>query len=151
VRTDQSNDLRRTIEDGGVVYGARSSTFSPTLVEVYGTLGVDFVWLDFEHMGPSPYDSHVFENLTRAAEVSGTELLVRLPSGDPPLIRTVLDAGVRNMLIPRVDSATAVREAVKATRFVYEGRPGERGKASGRASNWGSFSQYALLIPGSFW
>lgn len=139
---DQSNTLRRTIAEDGVVYGARSSTFSPTLIEVYGSLGIDFVWLDFEHTGPSPYDSHVFENLTRAAETSGTELLVRLPSGDPPLIRTVLDAGVRNILIPRVDSASEVREAVEATRFVYDGRPGERGKASGRSSNWGAASEF---------
>ncbi|MFD1686529.1 HpcH/HpaI aldolase family protein [Halobellus litoreus] len=139
---DQSNSLRRTIEDGGIVYGARASTFSPTIIELFGELGVDFVWLDFEHMGPSPYDSRVFEDLTRAAEAGGTELFVRLPSGDPPLIRKVLDAGVRNLLIPRVDSAEEVREAVEATRFVYDGDPGERGKASGRSSNWGAANEY---------
>lgn len=139
---DQSNQFRQTIEDGGIVYGARSSTFSPTVIEVFGELGIDFVWLDFEHMGPSPYDSTVFEDLTRAAEAGGTELFVRLPSGDPPLIRKVLDAGVRNLLIPRVDSAAEVREAVEATRFVYDGRPGERGKASGRSSNWGNADDY---------
>lgn len=139
---DQYNSLRRTVEDGGVVYGARSSTFSPTVIEVFGELGVDFVWLDFEHMGPSPYDSRLFEDLTRAAEAGGTELFVRLPSGDPPLVRKVLDAGVRNLLIPRVDSAAEVREAVEATRFVYDGAPGERGKASGRSSNWGTADGY---------
>ncbi|QCC49433.1 HpcH/HpaI aldolase family protein [Halobellus limi] len=139
---DQSNSLRRTIEDGGIVYGARASTFSPTVIEVFGELGVDFVWLDFEHMGPSPYDSRVFEDLTRAAEAGGTELFVRLPSGDPPLIRKVLDAGVRNLLIPRVDSAEEVRKAVEATRFVYDSKPGERGKASGRSSNWGAADGY---------
>ncbi|SNR57922.1 HpcH/HpaI aldolase family protein [Halorubrum vacuolatum] len=139
---DQSNTLRKTIENDGVVYGARSSTFSPTVIEVFGDLGVDFVWLDFEHMGPSPYDSRVFEDLTRAAEAGGTELFVRLPSGDPPLIRKVLDAGVRNLLIPRVDSAAEVQEAVEATRFIYNGQPGERGKASGRSSNWGHADAY---------
>jgi 2-dehydro-3-deoxyglucarate aldolase len=138
----QSNSVRHTIENGGVVYGARSSTFSPTVVEVFGSLGIDFVWLDFEHMGPSPYDSTVFEELTRAAEAGGTELLVRLPSGDPPLVRKVLDAGVRNLLVPRVDSAAEVRAAVEATRFVYDGHPGERGKASGRSSGWGTATDY---------
>lgn len=139
---DQHNSLRRTIEEGSVVYGARASTFSPTVIEVFGELGVDFVWLDFEHMGPSPYDSRVFEDLTRAAEAGNTELFVRLPSGDPPLIRKVLDAGVRNVLIPRVDSAEEVRKAVEATRFVYDDEPGERGKASGRSSNWGTAEEY---------
>lgn len=139
---DQYNTLREKIERGNVVLGARCRTFSPSVIEVYGELGLDFVWLDFEHGGPSPYDSTVFENLTRAAEISGTELFVRLPSGDPPLVRKVLDTGVRNVLIPRLDSAAEVREVVEATRFKYDGGPGERGKASERASTWGSVENY---------
>ncbi|WP_241768109.1 HpcH/HpaI aldolase/citrate lyase family protein [Haloferax sp. ATB1] len=131
-----------SIENGEFVLGARAATFSPTVVEILGGLGLDFIWLDFEHTGPSPYDSTVFEGLTRAAELGGTELLVRLPSGDPPLIRKVLDAGVRNLLIPRVDSAEEVREAVKATRFVYGDGPGERGMASGRSKSWGHAENY---------
>lgn len=139
---DQTNRFRETIEGDGVVLGARSATFSPTVIEIYGQLGLDFVWLDFEHTGPSPYDSTLFEDLTRAAEVGSTELLVRLPSGHPPLIRKVLDAGVRNLLVPRVDSAAEVEAAVKATRFVYGDAPGERGKAGTRSSGWGSATDY---------
>jgi len=139
---DQHNSFRESIENGDVVLGARSVTFSPTVIEVYGEIGIDFVWLDFEHQGPSPYDSTLFEDLTRAAEVGGTELFVRLPSAEPDLIRKVLDAGVRNVFIPRVDSAEEVRRAAKATRFVYDGEPGERGLASGRSRTWGSADDY---------
>jgi len=139
---DQHNSLRETIEGDGVVLGARSATFSPNAIEIYGELGLDFVWLDFEHQGPSPWDSHLFENLARAAELGGTELFVRLPSGDPALIRKVLDTGVRNILVPRIDSAEEVREAVEATRFVYDGEPGERGKSSSRSSTFGMGSNY---------
>lgn len=139
---DQSNSFREQVESGNAVYGARSSLFSPTIIEIYGELGFDFVWLDFEHMGPSPYDSTVFEELTRAAEVADIELFVRLPSGYPPLVRKVLDAGVRNILIPRVDTADEIRAAVKASQFVYEGEPGERGMASGRSRTWGFADDY---------
>lgn len=139
---DQRNSLRTSIENGKTVLGARSATFSPTVIELYGELDIDFVWLDFEHTGPTPYNSTMLEDLTRAAEVGGTELFVRLPSGDPPLIRKVLDAGVRNLLIPRIDDAQEVREAVEATRFVYDGAPGERGMASGRSSSWGNAEDY---------
>lgn len=139
---DQRNGFRRAIENGDVVFGARASTFSPTIIEIFGELGIDFVWLDFEHMGPSPWDSTVFENLTRAAEVGGTELFVRLPSGDPALIRKVLDAGVRTVFVPRVDTAAEVRAAVEATRFVYGDEPGERGMASGRSRTWGNAEEY---------
>ncbi|WP_459890344.1 HpcH/HpaI aldolase family protein [Halostagnicola bangensis] len=139
---DQINDFRRTIENNGSVLGARSSTFSPAVIEIYGELGLDFVWLDFEHMGPSPYDSTMFEELTRAADVGGIELFVRLPSADPSLVRKVLDTGVRNILIPRIDDAEEVHKAVKASRFVYENEPGERGMASGRARTWGLSEDY---------
>lgn len=146
---DHQNRFRETIETGGVVLGARSTTFSPTVIETFGMHGLDFIWLDFEHTGPSPYDSELFEDLTRAAEVGGTELLVRLPSGDPALIRKILDAGVRNLLIPRIDSVAEVRDAVEATRFVYEGRPGERGMASGRSKAWGRTEDYVEKEEGS--
>lgn len=139
----QHNAVRAETEQGNVVFGASANTFSPMLIEVYGQMGLDFVWLDFEHGGPSPYDSTLFEALTRAADAAGIELFVRLPSGDPPLIRKVLDAGVRNLLIPRIDSVGDVERAVEATRFAYDGGPGQRGVSAGRATAWGTAENYA--------
>jgi len=132
------NRLGELLENDDVAFGAGAATFSPIAVEVFGHLGLDFVWLDFEHAGPSPYDARTFEDLTRAAEVAGIDLLVRLPSGDPPLVRKVLDAGVRTLLIPRVETAREVREAVAASRFVYDGAPGDRGVGIGRTTTWGN-------------
>lgn len=133
-----TNRIRDALAAGTAVFGAESATFSPSVVEVYGDVGLDFVWLDFEHAGPSPYDSTVFEDLTRAGEVGGIDLLVRLPSGDPPLIRKVLDAGVRTILIPRVETAAEVRTAVEATRYRYDDAAGERGVGNSRNSTWGN-------------
>ena len=139
---DQQNSLRQRIDDGGVALGASADSFAPTLVELYGELGLDFVWLDFEHHGPSPWDSHGMENLARAAELSGTELFVRVPDSDPALIRKVLDAGVRNVLVPRVDSADEVRRCVEAARYEYEGTPGERGNSTARTNAWRTADRY---------
>lgn len=133
-----SNRLKERIENDAVALGAGVATFSPTVIEVYGQVGFDFAWLDFEHTGPSPYDAGVFEELTRAAEVADIDLLVRLPSGDPPLVRKVLDAGVRTLLIPRVETAREVREAVAASQFEYDGAPGDRGVGIGRTTTWGN-------------
>jgi 2-dehydro-3-deoxyglucarate aldolase len=134
---DRQNTGDKSINDDSVLLGAKATTFAPTLVELYGRLDLDFVWLDFEHSGPSPYDSTVFEKLSRAATVVDIELLVRLPSGDPPLIRKVLDAGIRNILVPRVETANEVRQAVRAARFEYEGKPGGRGVGAAYTSDWG--------------
>jgi 2-dehydro-3-deoxyglucarate aldolase len=130
------NGLRRAIENGETVFGASAATFSPTVVETLGSIGLDFVWLDFEHSGPSPYDSTVFEELTRAAEVADIELLVRLPKPEPPLVRKVIDAGVRTILLPRIETAAELQRAVKAAYFAYDGDVGDRGVGVGRSGNW---------------
>lgn len=124
------------MENGEAVFGASAETFSPTVIETLGSVGLDFVWLDFEHAGPSPYDSTVFEELTRAAEVADVELLVRLPEPEPALVRKVLDAGVRTILLPRIETAAELREAVGAAYFAYDGDVGDRGVGVGRSSNW---------------
>lgn len=130
------NGLRRAIENGETVFGASAATFSPTVVETLGSIGLDFVWLDFEHSGPSPYDSTVFEELTRAAEVADIELLVRLPKPEPPLVRKVIDAGVRTILLPRIETAAELQRAVEAAYFAYDGDVGDRGVGVGRSGNW---------------
>lgn len=138
----QSNDLRAQLHGGDVALGILDNTYSPTLVEFYGELGLDFVWLDFEHGGPSPWDAETMEGLLRAAELTGTELLVRLPVTEPALVRKALDAGVRNVFLSRVETAEEVRNAVHAARFRYDGGPGERGMANPRASRWGGVDDY---------
>lgn len=134
---DRSNAIRAAVEADRAVYGVGSETYSPMMIEVHGRLGLDFVWLDFEHAGPSPDDSTVLEELTRAAELADIELLVRLPSGEPSLVRKVLDAGVRTVLIPRVETAEEARQAVAAARFSHEGGVGDRGIGTARTGSWG--------------
>ena len=130
------NAFRRAIENDETIFGAACATFSPTVIETLGNTGLDFVWLDFEHGGPSPYDSTVFEELTRAAEAGDIELLVRLPAPDPPLVRKVLDAGVRTILLPRIETADELRRAVAAAHFSYDGDVGDRGVGVGRTARW---------------
>lgn len=130
--------LGRALERGDVVQGVGATTFAPSVVETCGTVGMDFVWLDYEHKGPSPADGRALANLVRASECVGTELLVRLPGLDPWLVRKVLDTGVQNLLLPRVETAPDVREVIRATEFVYDDAPGERGVANCRDSDWGA-------------
>ncbi len=136
------NYFRGTIDDEGVVLGARISTYSHALIEIIGQLGYDFAWLDFEHAGTSPWNGDRFESFTRTAEVADINLLVRLPKPDPALIRKTLDAGIRNILIPRVETAEEVRTAVEAARFRYDGGPGQRGASGGRPNEYGAIENY---------
>jgi len=134
-RQNELADLRKT-ED--VYLGAGVETASERLVELYGTLGLDWVWVDLEHKNGSPLDATGLERLVRAAQCGGTELVVRLPNGDPSTVRKALDTGIRNVVVPRVETADEVERAVRASRFEYDGEPGERGLAQGRASGYGT-------------
>ncbi|SEO86754.1 2-dehydro-3-deoxyglucarate aldolase [Halogranum amylolyticum] len=140
--TDGSSGLRGRLADGDVLLGVLDNTYDPSLVEFYGELGLDFVWLDLEHAGPSPWDAPAIEALLRAAERTGIEPLVRLPSADPSAVRKLRDAGVRSLFLPRVESADAVRRAIRAAYFEYDGEPGDRGLASPRARRWGLADDY---------
>jgi len=133
------NALRRALENDETVFGASAATFSPTVIETYGAIGLDYVWLDFEHAGPSPYDSTALEELTRAAEAGDIELLVRLPKPEPALVRKVLDAGVRTILLPRIETAEQLRPAVEAAYFAYDGDVGDRGVGVGRSGEWAGY------------
>ncbi|WP_265109475.1 HpcH/HpaI aldolase family protein [Halosolutus halophilus] len=133
------NGFRRALEHGETVLGASSETFSPTVIETFGRLGLDYVWLDFEHGGPSPYDSTAFEEFTRAAEAADIELLVRLPAPEPPLVRKVLDAGVRTVLLPRIETASELRRGIEAAYFAYDGDVGNRGVGVGRSGEWAGY------------
>jgi 2-keto-3-deoxy-L-rhamnonate aldolase RhmA len=114
--SQRSNTLGERLENDEVALGVLDSTYSPTLVELYGDLGLDFVWIDLEHGGPSPWDAGALENLLRAAEVTDTELLVRVPTSQPEGIRKALDAGVRNVFLARAEGAAEVRQAVETVR-----------------------------------
>ena len=141
-KSSRSNELRRTLDGDGVALGVLDDTYSPTLVEFYAELGLDFVWLDTEHGGLSPSDGERLEELLRATNGTETELLVRLPSPDPAYVRKALDVGVRNAFISRIESAAEVRRAVRASRFRYDGEAGDRGFANPRASRWGTADDY---------
>jgi 2-dehydro-3-deoxyglucarate aldolase len=90
--------FRESLAAGTPVFGARVASYAPSLVEVYGSLGLDYVRVDLERPGPSPWDGRYLENIARAARGADIELLVRLPNADPSLVRRVLDTGVRNLM-----------------------------------------------------
>jgi len=134
-----NNAIRQAVENDDAVFGASAATFSPTIIEILGELGLDFVWLDLEHSGPSPYDSTAIEELTRAADAVGIELLVRIPMPEPSIVRKVVDAGVRTVLLPRIETADELRPAVEAAFFSYDGDVGDRGVGIGRGSRWAGY------------
>jgi 4-hydroxy-2-oxoheptanedioate aldolase len=104
---------------------------SPSLVEMCGHAGVDFVIVDNEH-GPAGIEST--EHMLRAARASGVIPVVRTLEAD---ILKVLDIGASAIQVPQVNSAEQARRIVAAAKYPPVG---SRGAAfSTRAAGYGFF------------
>jgi 4-hydroxy-2-oxoheptanedioate aldolase len=113
------------------------STNSPIATEILAWSGYDWLLLDMEHACIDP--SQVAQHLT-AARGGTAELVVRIPSNDPVLLKRLLDAGVRSIMVPWVQSAAEASAAVAATRYPPQGIRGAAGNT--RASNFGRIASY---------
>ena len=128
--------LAERIENDEPVYGVNVLSGSPAVIEALADIGLDYVWIDLEHAGPSPYDTNAIAGLARAAELADLELLVRVPEANRTMINKVVDAGADTVLVPKVERAEEAQAAVKAARFEYDGGPGSRGAPLTRSSGW---------------
>jgi 4-hydroxy-2-oxoheptanedioate aldolase len=69
--------------------------------------------------------------------------LVRVPTGDPVMLKQVLDLGAQNLLVPMVDSAAQARAVVEAVRYPPNGRRGV-GSALARSARWNRVDDYLV-------
>jgi 4-hydroxy-2-oxoheptanedioate aldolase len=100
------------------------------LAEVSATAGFDWLLIDGEH---APNDLRSTLSALQAIAPYRSQPVLRLISGDTPLIKQALDIGAKNLLIPMVDTAEQAKALVAATRYPPAGIRGV-GSAVGRSS-----------------
>ena len=124
--------LRRTLAGGQPAVGMWVTLEAPAITEVAVALGLDYVVVDAEH-GHLDW-KEILEHL-RAAVRSNTVMLVRVAELNAGLIKRALDVGADGVVIPFVDTADQLRQAVAYARYPLEGR---RGLGADRATAWGA-------------
>ena len=126
-----NNTLKEKLINGEVVFGTWMVIPSPTLVEIFGLAGMDFVVIDHEH-GPFSYETS--ENMIRAAENSGCTPLIRVPTNSASDILRSLEIGAHGIIVPQVDTFDQANFAIKSMKYSPRG---ERGvSAFTRASSY---------------
>lgn len=125
------NVTKEKLKKGEVVIGTFVTFPSPTIVEICGHAGFDFVIFDAEHGTLSPGSC---ENMVRAADVTGMTSIVRVPYNHPKVILGYLEIGAQGVQIPMVRTAEDARRAVEAVKYYPQG---QRGAGGARASAWG--------------
>src|SRR5262245_11798254 len=109
--TMRANRLKAKLREGRRVVGVLLTIQSAELVELFGHLGYDFVFLDAQHGGLT-LDSA--RELIRAAELTGMTPLVRVPRNDPSVILEYLDVGAAGIIVPSITSRATAEAAVQA-------------------------------------
>ena len=111
---------------------------SPIVAEICAGSGLDWLLIDMEH-APNGLES-VLTQLQAVAPYPVTPV-VRLPAGDPVVVKQVLDLGATTLLVPMVSTAAEAEAVVTAAHYPPRGRRGV-GSALARSARWNRIDGY---------
>ena len=115
------NAVKEKVLRGEPSIGAAISFPSPELVELYGLIGFEWIFIDAEH-GPIGYPE--CQAMVRACDAHGLSSIVRVPKLDHSLIAKYLETGALGVAVPHINTPEQARAVVDAARYVPEGRRG---------------------------
>ena len=105
--SDQS--FRSRVLGGETLLGLFLDLISPAAAELCGRAGYDWLLVDLEHGAGTEAD---LPAMLMAIETTGAAALVRPQSGERLRIGRALDMGATGIMVPRMQSAAEVAEAV---------------------------------------
>ena len=133
----RENLFKRRLNDGAKQAGLWLTLESPNATEILAGAGYDWLLLDMEH---TTVDVSQVADHVRAANGGTAELAVRIPWNEPIIVKRLLDAGVRTLMFPCVQSAAEAQSAVSATRYPPRGIRGVSGNM--RANSFARVKEY---------
>ena len=108
------NTLAGKISAGKTVYGTCISSAAPLWGKAARIAGLDFVFLDTEHI---PLERMEVAALCQLYSAMGISPIVRIPSPDPFRACQMLDAGAIGVVAPYIETVEQVQEMVGAIKF----------------------------------
>ncbi len=149
MKTSAIRSLRRKLAADQPTFGLWITLESPSITEMAVALGLDWVVIDAEH-GHLDW-KEIIEHL-RATVRSETVALVRLEELNAGLIKRALDIGADGVVIPWMESAEQLKQAIAFARYPIEGM---RGIGAERATCWGQCfvehtseaNEHVLVVP----
>ncbi len=112
-----------------------------SIVEIMADAGFDWLCVDLEH---SVIDYYGAEKLIATIEAKGCVPYVRVGANNPLIIKRVLDAGAKGIIVPMINSKIDAEKAINAVKYPPLGN---RGVGLARAQGYGfDFEEYADTI-----
>lgn len=131
MKTQALKQFRSKLARNEPVYGLWVTLESASITEMAVAIGLDWVVIDAEH---GHLDWRDINEHIRAGLRSDTVVLVRLAERSTSLTKRALDIGADGVVIPWMETADQLREAVSDCQYPPAGRRGIGGE---RATVWG--------------
>ena len=106
--------LLKKIKAGKIVYGTCITSTAPTWPAIALRAGLDFVFLDTEHI---PLERMEIARMCQAFRAMGIAPIVRIPSPDPYRACQMMDAGAEGLVAPYLERTDQIKELVGALKF----------------------------------
>lgn len=135
--------FRQEVLAGEIKIGMTCLTGAPSVVEIIGIQGFDYVVIDTEHSDAVSVAET--QALIRAANAAGIPAIVRVDCSNPDNVLHVLDYGAIGVQAPHIRTRADAEAVVRAVKYFPEG---ERGMCPHiRASGYGGFRDWAEYWP----
>lgn len=110
----EKDRLLQKLKRGENVYGTCITSTAPHWPAVVGSAGLDFVFIDTEHIS---LGRNEVAALCQIYRTSGISPIVRIPSPDAFLACQAIDSGASGVVAPYLESTEQVLELVGATKY----------------------------------
>ncbi|MEX3008009.1 aldolase/citrate lyase family protein [Hoeflea sp. TYP-13] len=132
------NPFKEALKKDELQLGCWLSMSEGYVAEMSATAGFDWLLIDGEH---APNDLRSIRDQLQVIDASPSHPIVRIPIGEPWMVKQVLDAGAQSVLVPMVESAQQAEQLVRAVRYPPTGMRGV-GSSAARASKFGAIGDY---------
>ncbi len=108
------SSLITRLQNGENIYGTAITVNTPLWPEIVATAGLDFVFLDTEHI---PLGREALSQMCRTYTALGLTPIVRIPSPDPHRAGQVIDDGAKGVIVPYIENVRQVRDLIGAVKY----------------------------------
>jgi 2-keto-3-deoxy-L-rhamnonate aldolase RhmA len=118
----QVNQTLKRLSAGEVAYGCAIQNYrSAEIPRVFAAAGFDYVFIDMEHGG---FDFETVQDMIVSSLQAGITPIVRVGELLYSLVSRILDVGAQGIVLPRVEEARLLEEALSWMKYPPAGKRG---------------------------
>ena len=115
------NKFKHGIDAGILQYGVAQETTSADVAEILATSKYDWLFVDGEH---GPHTVQTILAVARAVAPFDMTPVVRIPQAGTGIIKQLLDSGIQNIIIPKVETAEETEDIMYWASYAPRGNRG---------------------------